>query len=39
MTINPQRAQALFLAALELSEPAARWVLLDRECGNDAALR
>ncbi len=39
MTINPQRAQALFLAALELAEPAARLELLDRECSKDAALR
>jgi serine/threonine protein kinase len=39
MTINPQRAQALFLSALELSEPAARREFLDRECGSDSALR
>ncbi len=39
MTINPQRAQALFLAALELTEPEARREMLDRECGNDSALR
>ncbi len=39
MTINPQRAQALFLAALELTEPAARREMLDRECASDAALR
>ncbi len=39
MTINPQRAQALFLAALEISDSVARRELLERECVNDAALR
>ena len=39
MTSNPQRAQTVFLAALELSEPAARRELLDRECAGDQALR
>ena len=39
MTINPQRAQALFLAALEISDSEARRELLERECVNDAALR
>ncbi len=39
MTIDPQRAQALFLAAVELSEPTARRELLDRECAGDDPLR
>lgn len=37
--VNPQRAQALFIAALEFSDPAARQQLLDRECSGDDALR
>ncbi len=39
MTINPQRAQALFLAALEISDLEARRELLERESANDAALK
>ncbi|MEQ1904474.1 MAG: serine/threonine-protein kinase [Pirellulaceae bacterium] len=39
MTIDPKRVQAVFLMALQLTEPASRWELLNRECGNDAALR
>ncbi|MBX9582920.1 MAG: hypothetical protein K2X87_21640, partial [Gemmataceae bacterium] len=35
---NP-RANAVFLQAIEVSDPAAREALLDRECGGDAALR
>ena len=38
MIINP-RAQALFVAALEFSDPAARLEMLDRECVGDGALR
>ncbi len=38
MNINPQRAQALFLAAMEILDPAARQELLHRECADDAAL-
>ena len=39
MSMNPQRAQELFHAALKLTDPAARRQLLDRECGGDSALR
>ncbi len=39
MTINPQRAQALFLAALEMPESQDRDRFLDRECGPDDVLR
>ena len=35
---NP-RANAVFLQAVEVSDPAARAALLDRACGGDAALR
>lgn len=38
-TIDPQRVQALFLAALESSDSAARRAFLDRECKGDDALR
>ena len=39
MPADPSRVQAVFLAAVELPDPAARAALLDRECGSDAALR
>ncbi len=39
MASDPKRAQALFLAALELSDLAARKELLERECAGDDALR
>ncbi len=39
MTIDPRRAQALFLAAQELSDPAARRALLDQQCAGDETLR
>ena len=39
MTTNTARAEAVFFAALEKSDPADRAALLDRECGTDAALR
>src|SRR5262245_41150838 len=39
MTADPARAQAVFLAAVELPDPAARRAYLDGECGGDAALR
>ena len=36
MPADPQRVQSVFLAALEVADPAARAALLDRECGDDA---
>ncbi|MFO0867415.1 MAG: serine/threonine-protein kinase [Pirellulales bacterium] len=39
MNLSPQRIQNLFLAAVELSEAAARDQLLERECAGDPALR
>jgi WD40 repeat protein/serine/threonine protein kinase len=39
MSTDPQRLKALFLAAADISDPAERGVLLDRECGSDADLR
>ncbi len=39
MTIDPQRAKALYLAALEASDPAARREFLDQQCADDNALR
>ncbi len=39
MTIDSKRAQAVFLAALEVTDSAARRALLDRQCGNDQSLR
>src|SRR5947209_10721837 len=39
MAVDPARAKALFLAASDLADPAARAAYLDRECGGDAALR
>ena len=39
MTVDPQRAQSLFLAAHELLDPTARRALLDRECAGDDELR
>ncbi|MBL8892457.1 MAG: protein kinase [Planctomycetaceae bacterium] len=39
MTINPQRVQAIYLAALEISDLATRRELLDQECAGDDALR
>ncbi len=39
MTPDPRRVKALFQAALDLPDPADRPALLDRECGDDAALR
>ncbi len=38
MNVDPQRVQTLFLAALELSDSAARREFLDHACTGDAAL-
>jgi serine/threonine protein kinase len=39
MPVDPQRIQAVFLAAVEAGDPAAEAVVLDRECASDLALR
>jgi serine/threonine protein kinase len=39
MPADPQRIQSVFLAALEVLDPAARAAVLARECGDDAELR
>lgn len=39
MNTIPSREEALFKAALELGTAGERAALLDRECGEDAALR
>jgi serine/threonine protein kinase len=39
MPINVQRIQAVFLAAVEISDPADRARFLDGACGGDAELR
>jgi hypothetical protein len=39
MPLDPKRVQAVFLAAIECHEPAARAAVLDRECSTDAELR
>jgi hypothetical protein len=39
MTLDPDRVQAVFLAALEHDDPKARLAVLERECGDDDALR
>ena len=39
MPANPQRLQEVFLAAIEVTDPAARSALLDRECAADPELR
>lgn len=39
MPADPNRVQAVFLAAVELPDADAQVALLDRECGSDAALR
>ncbi len=36
---GPARERQIFLAALQVTAPTARIALLDRECGDDAALR
>src|SRR5262245_17920042 len=36
---DPSRVQALFLAAADIVDPAARAAYLDRECAGDAVLR
>src|SRR5581483_4628459 len=39
MAVNPDRVQAVFLAAVEPADAAARAAVLDRECGPDSELR
>jgi len=39
MLTTQRSEESIFTAALELSSPEARAAFLDRECGNDAALR
>src|SRR6516165_10779530 len=39
MAVDVQRMQALFAAAVELTDSAHRAALLDRECAGDHALR
>lgn len=39
MTTDTSRAEAIFFAALEQTDPADRLAILDRECAGDAALR
>jgi serine/threonine protein kinase len=39
MPTDPARAQAVFLAAADLADPAERAAYLDRECAGDATLR
>ena len=39
MPTDPRRVKELFLAALDLPEPADRPAFLDRECGDDGELR
>jgi hypothetical protein len=39
MSLDPQRVQSLFLAAVEAGTPADRAALLEQECGSDAKLR
>jgi serine/threonine protein kinase len=39
MSVDPKRVQAVFLAAVEQTEPAGRMAILDRECQADPDLR
>src|SRR5258708_4539459 len=39
MPFDAQRAQAIFAAAIELTDASQRAALLDRECGGDVELR
>jgi WD40 repeat protein len=39
MAADPRRVKELFVAALDLSDPQARQVFLERECGADGDLR
>src|SRR5262249_34999203 len=39
MPTDAKRVQAVFLAAVEAADPAARVAVLDRECGADAEMR
>src|SRR5262245_325427 len=39
MNVDPNRVQAVFAALLDVSDSAVRGEILDRECGDDVALR
>ncbi len=39
MAVDVNRVQAVFLKAVEAADPAGRAAILERECGQDAALR
>jgi serine/threonine protein kinase/WD40 repeat protein len=39
MSVDPKRVQAVFLAAVETTDPAQQAALLDRECASDPELR
>jgi eukaryotic-like serine/threonine-protein kinase len=39
MAIDPQRVQAVFVAAVEAADPRARELILQRECAADSELR
>ncbi|HUY33844.1 MAG TPA: protein kinase [Pirellulales bacterium] len=39
MPVDPKRVQSAFLAVVEVTDPAARDAILDRECGTDLELR
>ncbi len=39
MSVDPRRIKDLFIAAVDLPDPAARQAFLDRECGADPDLR
>jgi hypothetical protein len=39
MVPDPERVQAVFLAALECQDPAKRAAVLDTQCSTDAELR
>jgi WD40 repeat protein len=39
MSVDAKRVQAVFLAAVEVDDPASQAALLDRECAGDAELR
>lgn len=39
MPADPGRVQAIFWAAVQVSDPSSRDRFVDRECGDDAVLR
>ena len=39
MPVDPNAAKAMFMTALDRSDPAERAAYLDQACGGDAALR